>query len=129
MTHCTIAVVHEDGSVSQVYCHSNGDLDDAGVLLTQHYTDRATVEKLISGGDITVLGKTPELCDYSTTKNRLRVLCVFTSFAEYISTSPALDVNYLFTDHWQYSRNFSTDFISVSLALGSSKFISSCSIN
>ena len=55
-TRSTIAMVREDGSVAQVYCHWDGYLDNNGRLLVNHYTDPAKVAELISLGAISSLG-------------------------------------------------------------------------
>jgi hypothetical protein len=56
-TRSTIAVIHEDGTVSQIYCHSDGYLSYNGQLLVDHYNSRLAAEFLVSKGDLSVLGK------------------------------------------------------------------------
>lgn len=56
-TRSTIAVRHEDGTVSQIYCHWDGYLSHNGMLLQNHYNTPLAVEFLVSKGDISSLGK------------------------------------------------------------------------
>lgn len=55
-TRSTIAVVHEDGSVSQVYVHWDGYLENNGDILRKHYATRGSVEELVKLGDLSSLG-------------------------------------------------------------------------
>ena len=54
-TTSTIAVVHQDNSVSQVYCHWDGYLSWNGKFLMQHYPLLHCAEELVSFGDISSL--------------------------------------------------------------------------
>ena len=56
-TRSTIAVVHEDGTVSQIYCHWDGYLSHNGKLLDTYYNSRLAVEFLVSKGDLSSLGE------------------------------------------------------------------------
>lgn len=55
-TRSTIAVVHEDGTVSQVYCHYDGYLEYNGDILRKHYATRGSVEELVKLGHLSSLG-------------------------------------------------------------------------
>lgn len=55
-TRSTIAILREDGTVAQVYCHWDGYLDNNGRILVEHYTDPAKIEQLIALGDLSSLG-------------------------------------------------------------------------
>ena len=58
-TRSTIAVQHQDGTVSQIYAHWDGYLKGGnGELLYSYYTTREQVEDLISYGDISGLAST-----------------------------------------------------------------------
>lgn len=57
-TRSTIAVVHNDGSVSQVYCHWDGYVEYNGQVLNKFYNTLDKVEELISFGDASGLGST-----------------------------------------------------------------------
>lgn len=54
-TRSTIAVQHQDGTVSQIYAHWDGYLEHNGRLLETHYTTLELVEELVSLGDISSL--------------------------------------------------------------------------
>ena len=55
-TRSTIALEYADGTVEQVYCHSDGYLTYNGKLLLQHYSDPFKLQKLIDLGDVSFLG-------------------------------------------------------------------------
>lgn len=56
-TRSTIAVIHKDGTVSQVYCHWDGYLSHNGKLLVENYSTQERAEALVTLGDISSLGK------------------------------------------------------------------------
>lgn len=56
-THSTIAVKHEDGTVSQIYCHFDGYLLGVGVRLMKHYNSLLAAEFLVSKGNLSVLAE------------------------------------------------------------------------
>jgi hypothetical protein len=56
-TRSTIALEFADGTVQQVYCHSDGYLAWNGAYLLKHYMDPFKVRDLIDLGDLSVLGK------------------------------------------------------------------------
>lgn len=56
-TRSTIAVQHNDGTVSQVYCHWDGYLSHNGKLLIENYNTLESAECLIQFGSISSLGK------------------------------------------------------------------------
>lgn len=59
-TRSTIALEFADGSVSQVYCHWDGYLDNNGMLLATCYTDPFVVRDLVDLGDFSSLRETVE---------------------------------------------------------------------
>jgi len=54
-TRSTIAIEFADNSVSQVYCHWDGYLDNNGAILSQSYMDPFKVRELIELGDFSSL--------------------------------------------------------------------------
>lgn len=54
-TRSTIAIENYDGTVSQVYCHWDGYLENNGVLLMKHYNSPELVKQLVSLGSISHL--------------------------------------------------------------------------
>ena len=56
-TRSTIAILKKDGSVSSIYCHSDGYLSFNGMLLERHYQDAEKVNKLINLGQISSLAE------------------------------------------------------------------------
>lgn len=57
-TRSTIAIEFADNSVSQVYCHWDGYLDNNGDILRLHYMDPFKVRDLINLGDFSSLRDT-----------------------------------------------------------------------
>lgn len=68
-TRGTIAVVHGDGTVSQVYCHYDNYLSGTGVTLVEHYDSLERAEYLVSLGNISILGSMIEPTSDSHTFN------------------------------------------------------------
>lgn len=58
-TRSLIGVENADGTVTSIYCHSDGYLRGVGKTLTTHYTDPAKIAALIALGDLSSLG--PEI--------------------------------------------------------------------
>lgn len=56
-TRSTIAVLHEDGTVSQIYCHWDGYLSHNGKLLVENYNSRLAAEFLVSKGSLSILAE------------------------------------------------------------------------
>ena len=56
-TRSTIALEFADGSVQQVYCHSDGYLSYNGAYLLKHYSDPFKLRDLIDLGDLSSLGR------------------------------------------------------------------------
>lgn len=54
-TPCTISILHDDGSVTGVYCHSDGYPEHVGVILFKHFRERRRVKRLIAMGNISIL--------------------------------------------------------------------------
>jgi hypothetical protein len=59
-TRSTIAIEFADASVSQVYCHWDGYLDNNGEILNKEYMDPFKVRTLIDLGDFSSLRDTVE---------------------------------------------------------------------
>ena len=57
-TRSTIALEFADGSVSQVYCHWDGYLENNGDLLSIYYMDPFMVRDLVNLGDFSSLRET-----------------------------------------------------------------------
>lgn len=55
-TRSTIAIELADGTVKQIYAHSDGYLSYNGRLLFEHYSDPAKLAELIALGDISMMG-------------------------------------------------------------------------
>lgn len=55
-TRGTIAVVHNDGSISEIYMHWDSQVSHSGRLLFLYYNTLDLVEQLVSGGSISYLG-------------------------------------------------------------------------
>lgn len=56
-TRSTIAVEFPDGTVQQIYCHSDGYVSYVGKVLLTHYSDHAKAQLLTKHGDLSMLGK------------------------------------------------------------------------
>lgn len=56
-TNATISRMNADKTISTIYLHWDGDLDGAGKVLKEHYSDPAKVDELIALGDLSSLGE------------------------------------------------------------------------
>lgn len=56
-TRSTISLHHLNNTVSSIYCHWDGYLDNNGKILLEHYKDLVKVKKLICLGNISSLSK------------------------------------------------------------------------
>ena len=56
-TRSFIGIQNEDESIRYVYCHWDGYPSHNGKILNEHYTDRKKVDKLLDGGDMSVLNE------------------------------------------------------------------------
>lgn len=56
-TRSTIAVQHNNGTISQVYCHWDGYLSHNGKLLIENYDTLEKIEQLVSFGDMSSLAE------------------------------------------------------------------------
>jgi len=54
-TNSTVAVVHKNGTVSQIYVHWDGHIDTAGKCLVKNYTTLDKVEALVALGNLSCL--------------------------------------------------------------------------
>ena len=133
-TRSTIAVRHEDGTVSQIYCHWDGYLSHNGKLLMEHYNTLLGAEFLVSKGDLSVLAPrvTPDKDAVHTFKVAQNGVCVyygrdrgedgtepkqFASVAEYLDNFQGEDYNYFFNgESWEVTYG-ETDFILVEQAM------------
>jgi hypothetical protein len=55
-TRSTIAILRDNGTVAQIYCHWDGYLDNNGKILVEHYTTPEKIEALIALGSLSSLG-------------------------------------------------------------------------
>jgi hypothetical protein len=59
-TRSTIALEFADGTVSQIYCHWDGYLDNNGAILQNYYMNPFKVKQLLELGDFSSLRETVE---------------------------------------------------------------------
>ena len=62
-TRSCIAVERCNGTVSEIYCHSDGEIRNVGERLLTYYNTTRLASKLITLGDISFLGTTPNVND------------------------------------------------------------------
>ena len=63
-TRGTIAVHHEDGTVSQVYAHWDNYLEGTGATLLAHYNTLRLAEALVNGGNISSVEQDVDSTEY-----------------------------------------------------------------
>ena len=132
-TRSTIAVKHEDGTVSQIYCHWDGYLSHNGKLLMEHYNTLLGAEFLVSKGSLVTLAPrvTPDKDAIHTFEVAQNGVCVYycrdrgedlvinryDTVSEYLDKFQGEDYNYYFNgESWEVTYG-ETDFISLAQAL------------
>lgn len=124
-TRSTIAIEHEDGTISQVYCHWDGYLEGVGATLLKHYNTREAVQKLISGGAISSLGEYvseevqpfdrvldgPDYTVYYTYRGEEIRIHKFSSLTDYEENHAFEEFEYIFTkdDVWSVFQSKTED--------------------
>lgn len=126
-TRGTIAVVHGDGTVSQVYCHWDNYLGGTGRTLVEHYRSLEQAEYLVSLGNISVLGPLIEPTSDSHTfghpdvdvtvyygRDRGETDCEpehYSSVKNYLDSRSSEEYNYLYqSGSWFYVRERDNNF-------------------
>jgi len=51
-THCSIAVVNDDGTVEAVYCHFDGNVRSVGRALVLKFNSKEAAQSLVALGDL-----------------------------------------------------------------------------
>ena len=107
-TRSNIAILNEDGTVTAIYCHCDGYIENNGRILSQYYQNKERVKRLIRGGDLSSLHKEIEpTADHSFDKPQDDV-CVYyhrDRGEEWVYTKPKtynsiLDIYQLSRDGW-----------------------------
>lgn len=133
-THSTIAVLHEDGTVSQIYCHFDGYLSGVGKMLMTHYNSLLAAEFLVSKGNLSVLAErvTPDctigIHTFDVAQNGVCVYYgrdrgdedtepnTFANVTSYLDLVMCEEYNYLFNgEFWEVQTD--GDFISIEQAI------------
>lgn len=99
-TRSTIALEFADGTVSQVYCHWDGYLENNGAILSTHYTDPFKVRALVDLGGFSSLSKTVEETAETAYTKRGEELSVnrFMNRDEYFAECQQEEYDYLLTE-------------------------------
>ena len=74
-TRSAIGIRNEDDTISSVYCHWDGYPSHNGRILREYYTTRQKVNKLISLGDLSILGAL--IGEYNDFQNPREGFCLF----------------------------------------------------
>lgn len=112
-TRSTIAVKHQDGTVSQIYCHWDGYLEHNGKMLVEHYETQEKAEALVALGDMSSLDQSIERPEGHTFDKSVSGYSVFYgrdrgergcearrfySGAEFIRSRQSEEYDYIFAD-------------------------------
>lgn len=113
-TRSTIAILKEDNSVQQIYCHNDGYIRSNGAKLFCYYQDSNKVKEMISLGDMSVLAQevSPSTTSHSFDKPESNI-CIFYgrdrgekgtkaryygSLERFLSSGQEEEYNYLFKE-------------------------------
>jgi hypothetical protein len=99
-TRSTIALEFADGTVSEVYCHWDGYLDNNGKILQTSYTDPFKVRALVDLGGFSSLKDTVEETAETAYANRGEELSVerYLNRDEYFDLCSGEEYDYLLTE-------------------------------
>jgi len=132
-TNASIAVVDLEGQVHSINLHWDGYIEFAGKILKEHYNNLDAALKLVSKGNLSVLGKYIEpspdyphnfessqadVClYYGRDRGEDNTDCIVDSnITEYIDLGCDYDYNYLFVDgEWKVSEDDLCNFKSYSI--------------
>ena len=121
-TNSTVAVVHTNGTVSQIYVHWDGYIEGAGKCLVENYTTLDKVEVLLALGNLSCLEARPApdanephnfidsakgvcVAYYRDRGERKQQAEVFVSIDEFISQGRSEEYNYLFSSGQWFVRD------------------------
>lgn len=62
-TNSTIALENSDGTVTIIYCHWDGYIDNNGKILMENYASNEQISELLALGDLSVLQATTDACE------------------------------------------------------------------
>ena len=111
-TRSEIAIENKDGSISSIYCHSDGYLEYNGNILNNHYNSYELASSIISQNDCSSLGETIEESRfYNTWRNEDTKAKNFDNeylFMERFSNDIFAEYIYLFKDDKWYVSELKT---------------------
>lgn len=108
-TRSTIAVRHADNTVSQIYCHWDGYLENNGKILQEHYTTLESVEQLIAGGDMSSLDGDHSKCEYYTQRGDELNIRNYATILDYARRRQDEEFNYLWEQGQWKVVSYATD--------------------
>lgn len=108
-TACKIGIVKENQSVEGVICWWDGQPENAGETLTNHYATFDKAAELIAGGQLMELGKSIAECRYQTPSRIVTAeQCKPTTYRteeEFLTDDQGQEFTYLFKEGaWQISE-------------------------
>ena len=56
-TRCRIGIKNDDGTITSIYCHSDGYLGGVGAVLADYYGEERMIRSLLELGDLSELGQ------------------------------------------------------------------------
>lgn len=98
-TRSNIAIRKEDGSISAIYCHSDGYVEGGvGETLFRYYGNTVSVNKLIALGDISSLESTPENTYYKSYfyRGERKHIAQYKDFSHYMKEVDAGWIEYIY---------------------------------
>lgn len=103
-TNSTIAMLNENGTVEQIYCHWDGYLDYVGKILVEEYNTTENIKELIALGSISELhGDIDKVVAYHRDRGDKLEISVYKSMHDYLENSMCMEYNYIFVDEeWYY---------------------------
>jgi hypothetical protein len=108
-TRSTIAVRHADNTVSQIYCHWDGYLENNGKILQESYTTLEQAEALVAGGDMSSLDGDHSKCEYYTQRGEELNIRKYATILDYARRRQDEEFNYLWEQGQWKVVSYATD--------------------
>lgn len=105
-TRSTIAIEFADGTVQQVYCHSDGYLEGVGAWLLKDFSDPSSVRDLIDAGNMLSLDEPYTSLGASIEETKA---VSFRNFSQYARYATLEQYNYIFRQNGWFVSCYETD--------------------
>jgi len=118
-TRSTIALANQDGTISEIYCHWDGYLENNGKILMESYGDVSRILELISHGNMSELDSDIDSCVfYGRDRGETEVSATsYSNFDDYLKNHNSQEFDYLYRDNQWLVKFHGNEFMPLSEAM------------